>query len=58
MVKYVDLGSPIVNFHINNIPIINSLIDLGVAINVMTKKTMEKLQLPYLHQNSYSPSIS
>jgi hypothetical protein len=45
MEKYVDPGSPIVKIHINNIPIANTLIDLGVAINVMTKGTMEELKL-------------
>jgi hypothetical protein len=45
MEKYVDPGSPIVNIHINNISITNTLIDLGDAINVMTKGTMEKLNL-------------
>jgi hypothetical protein len=57
MTKYVYPGSLIVNVHINNISIPNTLIDLGVDINVMTKETMEKLQLPGLF-DSYSPSIS
>jgi hypothetical protein len=43
MTKYVDPGSPIVNVHINNISIPNTLIDLGSAINIMTKETMEIL---------------
>jgi hypothetical protein len=30
MTKYVDLISPIVNVHINNMSIPNNLIDLGV----------------------------
>jgi hypothetical protein len=32
------------NFHINNTPIPNTLIDLGAIINFMMKETMEKLQ--------------
>jgi len=44
--KYVDSGSPIVKTHINGIEIPNTLIDLGVAINIMSKQTMEQLKLP------------
>jgi hypothetical protein len=43
--KYLDLGIPLVNVHINKTLIQNTLIDLGVAINVMTKYTMLKLNL-------------
>ena len=43
--KYFDLGSPIVNVNINVQFVRNSLIDLGAAINVMTKDTMKKLQI-------------
>jgi hypothetical protein len=43
--KYFDLGSPIVNIHIANKLITNTLIDLGETINVMTKDTLEKLEL-------------
>jgi hypothetical protein len=43
--KYLDPGSPLVNVHINNILIQNTLIDLGAAINVMTKDTMLRLNL-------------
>jgi hypothetical protein len=50
--KYTDLGSPIVDVHISNICISNTLIDLGYIINVMTKETMEKLQLNDLHQTT------
>jgi hypothetical protein len=42
MTKYADPGSLVINFHINNTPIDNTLIDLGVVINVMEKETMEK----------------
>jgi hypothetical protein len=41
--KYVDPRSPIVNIHINNIPIENNLVDLEVAINVMTRTTTKKI---------------
>jgi len=45
MEKYVHPGSPIVNIHINNVLISNTLIDVGASINVMTRGTMEKLNL-------------
>eukprot|EP00253_Pinus_taeda_P013049 PITA_13049 len=48
MQKYVDPGSPIVKTHINGIEIPNTLIDLGVAINIMSRQTMEQLKLPNL----------
>jgi hypothetical protein len=48
MQKYEDPGSPIVKIHINNVAITNTLIDLGATINVMTKYTMDKLQLSNL----------
>jgi hypothetical protein len=48
--KYIDPGSPIVDVHINNICIPNTLIDLGVSINVMTKETIQKLKLTNLRQ--------
>jgi len=41
MQKYVDPGSPIVKTHINGIEISNTLIDLGDAINIMSRQTME-----------------
>jgi hypothetical protein len=41
--KYSDPRIPIVDVYINNICISNTLIDLGAAINIMTKETMEKL---------------
>lgn len=43
--KYLDLGSPIVDVHINGTIIPHTLIDLGAAINVMTKDTILKLNL-------------
>eukprot|EP00253_Pinus_taeda_P001941 PITA_01941 len=43
--KYLDPGSPTVDVHINGTIIPHTLIDLGAAINVMTKDTMLKLNL-------------
>ncbi|XP_059066774.1 uncharacterized protein LOC131857973 [Cryptomeria japonica] len=43
--KYSDPGSPIVAIMINGIMVQNDLIDLGVAINVMTKEIMQNLNL-------------
>jgi hypothetical protein len=43
--KYLDPGIPLVNVHINKTLIQNTLIDLGAAINVMTKDTMLKLNV-------------
>eukprot|EP00253_Pinus_taeda_P010530 PITA_10530 len=48
MQKYVDLGSPIVKTHINRVEMPNTLIDLGAAINIMSRQTMEQLKLPNL----------
>jgi len=52
--KYVDPGSPIVKTHTNGVEIPNALIDLGVAINIMRKETMEQLKLPNL---LYTPTL-
>jgi len=41
MQKYVDPSIPIVKTHINGIEIPNTLIDLGVVINIMSRQTME-----------------
>ena len=43
--KYLDVGSPLVDVHINGIIIPHTLIDLGDIINIMTKDTMLKLNL-------------
>jgi hypothetical protein len=48
--KYKYFGSPTIDVYINNICIPNTLIDLGVVINVMTRETMEKLKLTNLQQ--------
>ena len=41
--KYANPGNPIVIAYINNIPIPNTLIDQGAAINIMTIDTMKEL---------------
>lgn len=43
--NYTNLSSPVVDIKINGILINYTLIDLGVAINVMKKETMQLLQL-------------
>ena len=43
--KYLNLGSPVVDVHINGTIIPHTLIDLGAAINVMSRDTMLKLNL-------------
>jgi hypothetical protein len=48
--KYFDFGSPIINVHIKNTLITNTLIDLGTAINFMTRDTIEALRLIVLRE--------
>jgi len=43
--KYLDPRSPVVYVHINGTIFPHDLIDLGAAINVMTKDTMLKLNI-------------
>ena len=43
--KYFDPSSVVVDVHIDIIMVPNTLIDLGAAINVMTRETMLKLNL-------------
>eukprot|EP00253_Pinus_taeda_P003111 PITA_03111 len=43
--KYLDPGSPVVDVHINGTIIPDTFIDLRVAINLMTRDTMLKLNL-------------
>lgn len=43
--KYLDLDILIVDVHINSIVVLNTLIYLGVEINVMNRETMLKLNL-------------
>lgn len=52
--KYLDPGSPIVKIHINGIEIPNTLIDLGAAINIMSKQVIDSLKLPNLQ---YTPTL-
>jgi len=48
--KYSGPSSPLVNVKINNTLIRNTLIDLVVSINVMTRKTMQALGLTSLRE--------
>ena len=48
MEKYTDPGNPVVLVQIGNFLVYNVLIDLGVTINVMTKKTMDQIWLSHL----------
>ena len=48
MEKYTDLGNLVVSVQIGNVLVSNVLIDLGVAINVMTKQTMDQIRLSHL----------
>ena len=50
--KYSDSVSHIVQVQINGISLSNTLIYLGVAINIMTKNTMERLCLTNIPQNT------
>lgn len=43
--KYSDLGSPVIKVSIVQFIIPNTLVELGVAINVMTNETKERLSL-------------
>lgn len=52
--KYLDPESPIVKTHINVVEIPNTLIDLGAAINIMSKQTMNQLELSNLQ---YTPTL-
>ena len=54
MQKYVDPWSPIFKTYINGIEIPNTLIDLGVEINIMSRQTMEQLKL---HNLLYTPTL-
>jgi len=48
MEKYTDPGNPIVFVQIGDVLLSNVLIDLGEAINVMTKQTMDQLGLVHI----------
>lgn len=47
MEEYTDPGNPIFSIQIGDVLVSNVHIDLGVAINAMTKKNMD--QLGFLH---------
>lgn len=48
MEKYTDLGNTIVSVQIGDVLVSNILIDLGVSINVINRKTMEQLRLHHI----------
>lgn len=48
MEKYTDPENPVVSVQFGNVLVSNVLIDLGAAINVMNKQTMDQLQLSHL----------
>ena len=52
--KYLDPGSPIIKIHINGTKITNTLIDLGAAINIMSRQVMDTFRLPNLQ---YTPTL-
>jgi len=52
--KYLDPRIPIVKIHINGTEIPNTLIDLGTAINIMSKQVMDTLRFPKLQ---YTPTF-
>ena len=49
--KYSNPGNPVVKVQINDNSLSNTLIDLGAAINVMTKQTMDRLGITHLRKN-------
>jgi len=50
--KYLDPGSPLVRFHINNTMVQNNLIDIGATINIINRDTMMKLNLQVFMRNT------
>ena len=48
MEKYIDLGDQVVFVQIGDSLVANVLIDLGLAINVMTRQTMGHLGLVHI----------
>ena len=48
LVKYEDLGNPIVIVQINGQSFQNALVDLGAAINILTTTTCQKLGITSL----------
>ena len=49
MEKYTNPANPVVSVQIGDVLVSNVLIDLGAAINVMTKKTMDQHGLVHIH---------
>ena len=58
LLKYGNLGNPIVIVSIRQIPIPNTLVDQGAAINIMTVTTMEKLKLGNLRPTPISLELA
>ena len=54
LLKYGNPGNPIVTAYIKQIPIPNTLVDQGDAINIMTAMTMEELKLGNLRPTPIS----
>ena len=50
--KYIELGTPIVDVHIDGLIASNTLIDLGAAMSVMTKETLLKLNIQWALRNT------
>lgn len=48
LIKYRDLGNPMVTVQIDLVSISNTLVDLGAAINIMTSETLKLLGLKNL----------
>ena len=48
LVKYEDLGNPIVTMQISGHSFQNTLVDLGAAINILTMGACEKLGISIL----------
>jgi len=49
MEKYTDLRNHVVSIQIDDVLVSNVIINLGEAINVMTKQTMDQLGLVHIH---------
>jgi len=48
MEKHTDPGNPVVSIQIGDVLVSNVLIDLGAAINVMSKQTMDQIGLVHI----------
>ena len=58
LLKYGNRGNPIVTTYIKQIPIPNTLVDQGAAINIMMITTMEELQLGNLRPTPISLELA